>query len=105
MSETLRGIVLNHFHLKYCPRTGTPKTKYGASFFSEIEAVNAAGLANAMRGNETGYYSIQKCRRRGCQPLPTDIRIERRHTDRIERRHTPAAPQLTRVRNPSEMLN
>jgi hypothetical protein len=62
---------LRHFHLQYCPRTGTPTTKYGASFFSEIEAVNAAGLANATRGREPGYYSVQQCRRKACQPLPT----------------------------------
>ena len=73
-----------HFHLQYFPRTGTPKTKYGASFFSEIEAVQAAGLANATRGAETGYYSIQQCQRGTCRPEPPDFEIERRPT--------PAAP-------------
>ena len=77
MSETLRGIVLSHFHLLYCPRTGRRATKYGASFFSEIEAVQAAGLANATRGAETGYYSIQKCRRGACRPAPSYVGIER----------------------------
>jgi hypothetical protein len=68
---------LSHFHLQYCPRARTPKTKYGASFFSEIEAVQAAGLANATRGAETGYYSIQQCRRGACRPAPPDIGNER----------------------------
>jgi hypothetical protein len=77
VAETLRGIVLNHFHLQYCRRTGTPATKYGASFFSEIEAVQAAGLANATRGAETGYYSIQQCHRGACRPEPSYIGIER----------------------------
>ena len=87
MSETLRGIVLNHFHLQYCPRTGRSTTKYGASFFSEIEAVQAAGLANATRGAETGYYSVQPCRRGTCRPEPPDIELERRPTPA-----TPDAP-------------
>ena len=65
---------MRHFHLQYFPRTGTPATNYGASFFSEIEAVNAAGLANATRGPEPGYYSIQQCRRRVCRPAPPDIK-------------------------------
>ena len=77
MSEALHGIGLSHFHLQYCPRTGTKTTKYGASFFSEIEAVQAAGLANATRGAETGYYSIQQCRRGACRPAPPDIGNER----------------------------
>jgi hypothetical protein len=78
--ETLRGIALSHFHLKYFPRTGKPTTKYGASFCSEIEAVQAAGLANATRGAETGYYSIQQCRRGACRPAPPDMEIARRPT-------------------------
>ena len=77
MSEALHGIGLSHFHLQYCPRARTPKTKYGASFFSEIEAVQAAGLANATRGPETGYYSLQKCRRGACKPAPSYIGIGR----------------------------
>lgn len=75
---------MNHFHLQYFPRTGTPKMNYGASFFSEIEAVQAAGLANATRGAETGYYSIRRCHRGACRPEAPDIKFERRPT--------PAAP-------------
>ena len=77
MSETLRGNGLSHFHLRYFPRTGPATTKYGASFFSEIEALQAAGLANATRGAETGYYSIQQCRRGACRPEPPVIEFER----------------------------
>lgn len=97
MSETLRAIVLSHFHLKYCPRTGTPTTRYGASFFSEIEAVQAAGLANATRGNEPGYYSIQPCRRWACKPESPDINIARRPT--------PAAPGAPASGSVPGMLN
>jgi hypothetical protein len=67
---------LSHFHLKYFPRTGTPKTNYGASFFSEIEALDAAGLANVTRGAETGYYGIQLCHRKGCCPVAPNGEIE-----------------------------
>ena len=75
---------MRHFHLKYFPRTGKPTIKYGASFFSEIEAVQAAGLANATRGAEAGYYSIQHCLRGACRPEAPDMEIARRPT--------PAAP-------------
>ncbi|MFI5111287.1 MAG: hypothetical protein ACHP9S_00560 [Terriglobales bacterium] len=86
-----------HFHLKYFLRTGTPTIKYGATFFSEIEALNAAGLANATRGLEPGYYSIQPCRRRACRPEPPDIEIERRPT--------PAAPPRASDRGLPGMLD
>lgn len=89
---------MSHYHLQYCPRTGTKTTKYGASFFSEIEAVNAAGLANSTRGPEPGYYSIQPCRRAACRPEPPDIEIERRPP-------APAAPPRARVRRLAGMLN
>ena len=75
---------MSHFHLQYFLRTGTPTTNYSAPFFSEIEAVRAAGLANATRGPESGYYSILQCRRRACRPAPPDVKIARRPT--------PAAP-------------
>ena len=97
MPETPRGIVLSHFHLQYCPRTGTKTTKYGASFFSEIEAVQAAGLANATRGPEPGYYSIRQCRRGTCRPEPPDFEIERRPT--------PAAPDVPASDSFPGMLN
>lgn len=74
-----------------------PKTKYGASFFSEIEAVQAAGLANATRGPEPGYYSIQQCQRGTCRPEPPDFEIEPRPT--------PAAPGAPRVRLLPGVLN
>lgn len=71
---------LSHFHLKYFPRAGTPTIRYGASFFSEIEALQTAGLANATRGPEPGYYSIQSCRRRACRPELSQLQVERRAT-------------------------
>ena len=88
---------MSHFHLQYFPRTGTPTTKYGASFFSEIEAVQAAGLANATRGPEPGYYSIQPCLRAACQPEPPD--------SEIRWPPTPAAPPRARVRRLPGMVN
>jgi hypothetical protein len=80
---------LSHFHLQYFPRTGQTTTNYGASFFCEIEALNAAGLANATRGAEPGYYSIQPCRRGASRPKPPDIAILRRPT-RLQRRRAPS---------------
>jgi hypothetical protein len=88
---------LTHFHLQYFPRGGTPTTNYSASFFSEIEAVHGAGLANATRGAETGYYSIQQCHRGACRPEPLVIEIERRPT--------PEAPSRARVRRLPGVLN
>jgi hypothetical protein len=63
--------------MKYFSKTGKPTLNCGASFFSEIEAVQAAGLANATRGEETGYYSIQPCAGACCRPEPPDIETER----------------------------
>jgi hypothetical protein len=59
---------LSHFHLKYFELDGAVNTNYSASFFSEIEAVQAAGLANSGRGAQNGYYGIQPCRRFRCRP-------------------------------------
>jgi hypothetical protein len=74
-------VPLSHFHLRYFEREGAGNTNYSASFFSEIEAVQAAGLANSGRGAETGYYGIQKCRRHACRPEFPDEEIR----DRVRR--------------------
>ncbi len=59
---------MTHFHLKYVPYPGKAAVNYGASFCSEMEALHAAALANATRGNDTGYYVTQSCRRGACRP-------------------------------------
>jgi hypothetical protein len=82
--------------MKYFPKTGRATTIWGASFYSEIEAVQAAGLANATRGGETGYYSIQPCGGACCRPEPPDIEIEQCATQ--------APPRVTFRRLPG-MLN
>ena len=58
---------MSHFHLKYFPRTGPPKTNLHSMFHSEMDALDAAGLANATRGKESGYYGIEECRIRVCK--------------------------------------
>jgi hypothetical protein len=63
---------LTHFHLKYFRRnTGQGQTNYAAVFHSQMEALSAAGLANATRGRDPGYYGIDECRRVTCEnPRP-----------------------------------
>ena len=58
---------MSHFHLKYFPRTGQPTANLHSVFFSGIDALNAAGLANATRGKESGYYGVEECQFRACE--------------------------------------
>ena len=63
---------LTHFHLKYYRRNGPGQVNYNAVFYSQIDALDAAGLANATRGTEPGYYGIEECRRSSCEtPRPS----------------------------------
>jgi hypothetical protein len=65
------AIAVTHFHLKYFSRTGPGQVNFSAVFYSQIDALRAAGLANATRGDEPGYYGIQECRRVTCEnPRP-----------------------------------
>lgn len=57
---------MTHFHLKYFRRSGQGQTNYSALFHSQIDALSAAGLANATRGRDPGYYGIEECERRSC---------------------------------------
>ncbi len=66
-----------HFHLKYVPRTGTAETNYSTSFFSEMEALSAAGTANATRGAESAYYEVTSCQRTVCRPKAPDFELKR----------------------------
>jgi hypothetical protein len=60
-----------HFHLKYFRRTGQGQINYSAVFHSQMDALSAAGLANATRDKDPGYYGIEECRRASCEnPLP-----------------------------------
>jgi hypothetical protein len=59
-------IAVVHFHLKYFPRNGSAKVNFGAVFYSEMDALNSAALANATRGREPGYYGVQECTLRNC---------------------------------------
>ena len=61
-----------HFHLRYFPRRTDPETILSTGFFSEMEASNAAALANATRGADSGYYSVQMCNRPACRPQHPD---------------------------------
>ena len=72
----------------------------GASFFSEIEALRAAGLANASRGAETGYYGIQPCRRGPCCPVAPHSEIEEPETQA-----GPPAIRIRRVKGAKGVLN
>jgi hypothetical protein len=60
-------IRVSHFHLKYFRRTGQGQTNYSAVFYSQIDALSAAGLANATRGQDPGYYGIEECQRSSCE--------------------------------------
>jgi len=64
---------VDHFHLRYFPRKNDPETILGTGFFSEMEASNAAALANATRGADSGYYNVHICNRTGCRPEHADI--------------------------------
>jgi hypothetical protein len=61
---------VTHFHLKYFRRTGEGQTNYSAVFHSQMDALSAAGLANATRGRDTGYYGIEECQRASCDRPP-----------------------------------
>ena len=62
---------VTHFHLKYFRRTGPGQVNFNAVFYSQIDALSAAGLANATRGDDPGYYGIEECRRGSCEtPRP-----------------------------------
>ena len=69
-----------HFHLKYVPRTGAAETNYSTSFFSEMEALSAAGTANATRGAESAHYEVQSCQRAVCRPQAPDFELKRLDT-------------------------
>ena len=88
---------MSHFHLKYFERGGTVATNYSASFFSEIEAVQAAALANSRRAGETGYYGIQPCRRFACRPEFPDY--DGKRTVRYGQRTSHASFARSRVLN------
>lgn len=88
---------MTHFHLKYFRRAGPGQVNFSAVFYSQIDALRAAGLANATRGDEPGYYGIEECRRATCEnprPQAGSIRQKRR----------PAAPRKGSL-PPSGMLN
>jgi hypothetical protein len=62
---------LTHFHLKYFRRDGPGQVNYSAVFHSQMDALRSAGLANATRGGDPGYYGIEECRRVSCEkPQP-----------------------------------
>jgi hypothetical protein len=84
-----------HFHLKYFRRTGQGQTNFSAVFHSQMDALSAAGLANATRGKDPGYYGIEECDRSSCEN---------------PRRQPGAVPQKRRLARkgfppPSGMLN
>lgn len=58
---------MTHFHLKYFRRTGQGQINYSAVFYSQIDALSAAGLANATRGQDPGYYGVEECHRSSCE--------------------------------------
>ncbi len=66
------GDQVDHFHLRYFARKNDPETILNTGFFSEMEASNAAALANATRGPDSGYYSVHICDRAVCRPEHAD---------------------------------
>jgi hypothetical protein len=76
---------LTHYHLKHIRPTGAVNVNYGGVFYSLMEALHAAGLANATRGKEAGYYGVEECRVRACerdakQAAPRRVRDKNRAT-------------------------
>ena len=66
-------------------------------FYSEIDALKAAGLANATRGQETGYYGVEECRIRACE-------VSRKKAAAPQSKAPTVAPH-TRVSPRSRMIN
>lgn len=86
-----------HFHLKYFSRAGVGQVNFNAVFYSQMDALSAAGLANATRGKDAGYYGIEECRRSACE----NVRPPAGATGQKRR---PAAPGKA-VPVPPKMLN
>jgi hypothetical protein len=68
-------------------------------FHSEIDALNAAALANATRGKESGYYGVEECHIRVCKKPREEKKVV------APRPKTPALAPRTRVAPRPKMLN
>jgi hypothetical protein len=71
---------------------------FNAVFYSEIDALDAAGLANATRGREDGYYGVQECRIPACE-VSDEIPLKRAAALRVK------GSAQTRLSPRSRMLN
>jgi hypothetical protein len=90
-------IRVTHFHLKYFRRTGQGQINYGAVFHSQMDALSAAGLANATRANDPGYYGIEECRRSSCENAKPQVGT-------VGQKRRPAGMRKAFLR-PPKMLN
>ncbi|MBZ5568010.1 MAG: hypothetical protein LAN64_09185 [Acidobacteriia bacterium] len=68
-------------------------------FHSEIDALNAAGLANATRGKESGYYGVEECRIRVCKKPKEEKEVV------VPRSKAPTVAPRTRVSPRPKMLD